>query len=40
VSLETYGVVDYWWKILEANNMKDIFDFKSGVNIRLPGSIF
>ncbi len=40
VSKEVYGVVDFWWKILEANNMKDIYEFKSGVSIRLPGNIF
>ena len=40
VSLETYGTVDYWWKILEANGMNDIYAFKSGTNIRLPATIF
>lgn len=39
VSLSAYGTVDYWWKIMEANNIKDIFEFKSGLNIRLPDSI-
>lgn len=39
VSLAAYGTVDYWWKIMEANNIKDIFDFKAGLNIRLPDAI-
>lgn len=40
VSRQAYGTVDFWWKILEANNIKDIFDFKAGTNIRIPGSVF
>lgn len=39
VSQKVYGTVDFWWKILEANNIKDIFDFKSGLNIRIPDAI-
>jgi hypothetical protein len=37
---ELYNDVRYWWKILEANNIKDILDFKYGRNIRIPSSIF
>ena len=40
VALAAYGSVDFWWKIMEANNIKDIYDFKAGLNIRLPDSIF
>ena len=40
VSKQFYGVVDFWWKILEANNISDIFDFKAGINIRLPSNTF
>lgn len=40
VSQQAYGTVDFWWKILEANGMKDIWEFKSGKNIRIPGSFF
>ena len=40
VSNIAYGTVDFWWKIMEANNIKDIFDFKSGLNIRIPNSVF
>ncbi len=37
---EYYGASDFWWRILEANGMMDIFDFKSGVTIRLPQNVF
>lgn len=40
VAYEEYGVQNFWWRILEANGMKDIWEFKAGVNIRLPASIF
>lgn len=39
-SFEFYGTSDFWWRIMEANHMKDILEFKTGVNIRLPGSLF
>jgi len=39
MSLSAYGTVDFWWKIMEANNIKDVFDFKSGLSIRLPASV-
>jgi hypothetical protein len=38
-SIEAYGIPDLWWKIMEANNIKDIFDFKAGRTIRLPENI-
>jgi len=40
VSKKVYGTTDFWWKILEANNIKDIFEFKIGLNIRLPSNVF
>jgi hypothetical protein len=40
VSNKVYGLVSYWWKILEANDMKDIWDFKVGTNIRIPALVF
>lgn len=40
VSNLAYGVPDFWWKILEANNLKDVYEFKTGLNIRVPGNIF
>jgi hypothetical protein len=39
VSKSIYGTPDFWWKIMEANNIIDIFKFKAGLNIRLPDSI-
>jgi hypothetical protein len=39
VSLAAYGTVDFWWKIMESNNIKDIYQFRSGLNIRLPDNI-
>jgi len=40
LSYKVYGIVDYWWKIMEFNNIKDIYDFKSGMTIRLPSNIY
>ena len=40
LSFEFYGTPDFWWKIMEANGIKDIFDFKAGLNIRLPNAVF
>lgn len=40
VSREAYGVVDFWWKIMEFNNIKDIFEFKAGKVIRIPEGVF
>jgi hypothetical protein len=39
VSKKAYGTVSYWWKLLEANGMMDIMQFKAGTNIVIPGSI-
>ena len=32
VSQTAYGTVDFWWKIMEANNIMDVYDFKAGLN--------
>jgi hypothetical protein len=40
VSYKAYGTVDFWWKIMEVNGIKDIFDFKSGLNIIIPHNIY
>lgn len=40
VSREAYGTVDFWWQIMESNKIYDIWDFKAGRNIRLPGNVF
>lgn len=39
VSQMAYGTCDFWWKIMEVNGIKDIFDFKTGINLRIPDSI-
>lgn len=36
VSSKVYGLPDFWWRIMEANGLSDIYDFKAGVNIRIP----
>lgn len=40
VSKEKYGTVDFWWKIMEVNNIKDIYEFKAGKTIVLPENIY
>jgi hypothetical protein len=35
-SLRAYNTPDFWWRIMEANNISDIFNYKSGLNIRIP----
>jgi hypothetical protein len=40
VSYKFYGFVDNWWRILEANSMKDVWEFKSGKTIILPNNSF
>jgi hypothetical protein len=40
VSIERYGTVDFWWKIMEVNNISDILDFKAGKTIILPDNIY
>ena len=39
VSNEVYGTPDFWWKIMEYNGMKDIMDFRAGINIVLPTDV-
>lgn len=40
VSQKVYGTPDFWWKLLEANGLKDIYEFKTGLNIRIPFSVY
>lgn len=40
VSKEKYGTVDFWWKIMEVNDIKDVMDFTAGRTIVLPGNIY
>lgn len=35
-SMDIYNTPDFWWKILEANNIQDVYDFKAGINIIIP----
>jgi len=39
VSYDVYGIPDVWWRILQTNGMKDIWEFKAGVTIRIPEMI-
>ena len=38
VSKKKYGTVDFWRKIMEIIGIKDIYDFKAGMTITLPGN--
>ena len=40
VSFDRYGMPDFWWKIMEANKIKDVMDFKAGRTIVLPENIY
>lgn len=40
MSFDKYGIPDFWWKIMEANNMKDVTEFKAGKTITLPENIY
>lgn len=40
MSFDKYGMVDFWWKIMEANQMKDIMEFKAGRTIVLPEDVY
>ena len=39
VSNIAFGFPDFWWRILQANGINDIFDFKAGLTIRVPNNI-
>jgi len=38
VSQDFYGTSIFWWKIMEINNIRDIWDFKAGLSILVPES--
>ena len=40
MSLERYGTVDFWWRIMEVNSIKDVMDFRAGSTIILPDNIY
>ena len=39
VAYDIFSTPDAWWKILEANGMQDIWEFKAGKTIIIPESI-
>jgi len=39
VSVDIFGVPDFWWRLMEANGMTDIMQFRAGRNIRVPFNI-
>lgn len=39
VAYDHLGMPDAWWKILEVNQMKDIWEFKAGRTIIIPDTI-
>jgi len=39
-SYEFFGVPDFWWKIMEANKINDIYDYRAGLSIKIPGAFF
>jgi len=39
VSHIAYGTPEFWWPIMEANGIFDVFEFKAGRTIRVPNNI-
>ncbi len=39
-SQRAFGFPDLWWRIMEVNNIFDIFNFVAGRTIRIPGNLF
>lgn len=39
LAYDVYGTPDAWWKILEVNGIKDIYDFKTGITVVLPDNL-
>lgn len=39
VSQKVYNFPDNWWRILEANKMKDVYEFVAGKTIILPDQV-
>lgn len=37
-SQDAYGTPDFWWKIMEANNITDVYDYIAGKTIRIPSA--
>ena len=38
IAKKAYGtpLISFWWKIMEANNIWDVFDLKAGLTLRIP----
>lgn len=38
IAKRAYGLnlIAFWWKIMEANNIFDVFDLKAGTQLRIP----
>jgi hypothetical protein len=41
IAQKAYGkqLIGYWWKIMEANNITDVFDLKIGTVLRVPSIV-
>jgi hypothetical protein len=41
IAKAAYGtnLISFWWKIMEANNIFDVFDLKAGTTLRVPSVI-
>ena len=35
-SFRAYNTVDFWWNIMLANSIADVFEYKAGLSIRIP----
>lgn len=41
IAKKAYGIslMGYWWRIMEANNLFDVFDLKAGITLRIPSVV-
>ncbi len=41
IAKAAYGknLISMWWKIMEANNIFDVFDLKAGLTLRIPALV-
>lgn len=39
LSNKMYGDPSFWWRIMEVNGLKDIYEFKTGLNVIIPDDI-
>jgi len=39
ISYEFYGTPDFWWKIMQVNDIKDVFEIRTGMTLRLPDGV-